>query len=314
MTEIRHFLDLDRVDAESLRAILDASHAGKTGNEDAPPSKRPLDGKVIVCIFEKPSTRTRLSIEIAIRKLGGEAVMLNPADSQLKRGETLADLGRLLSRYADAVFMRTYDAARQEELAKHATIPVINGLTDKGHPCQLMADVMTLEQHKGDLKTRKIAWSGAWNNMTISWVHAAARFGFELSLACPDETPPDDEILAWAKEQGATITLTRDPVEAVAGADCVVTDVWVSMNEEGGPDSKETEPKSPHNIFAPYQVNERLMAAAKADAVFMHCLPAHRGEEVSAAVIDGPQSIVWDEAENRIHAQKGVLLWCLNAI
>ena len=202
MTEIRHFLDLDRVDAESLRAILDASHAGKTGNEDAPPSKRPLDGKVIVCIFEKPSTRTRLSIEIAIRKLGGEAVMLNPADSQLKRGETLADLGRLLSRYADAVFMRTYDAARQEELAKHATIPVINGLTDKGHPCQLMADVMTLEQHKGDLKTRKVAWSGAWNNMTISWVHAAARFGFELSIACPDETPPDDEILAWAKRTG----------------------------------------------------------------------------------------------------------------
>jgi ornithine carbamoyltransferase len=299
MATPRHFLDLDRVDAAELRRILDRGFAFKRGLDRS----RPLTGKMLAMIFEKPSTRTRLSFEVAMKQLGGDCIVLSASDSQLSRGETAADTARVLSRYVDAIMIRTTQAAKLEELAQHATVPVINGLTDASHPCQLMADVMTLEEHKGPVDRAIVAWSGDGNNVAVSWMQAAARFDFELRLACPAELAPPRRVLDWARAQGGRVRLTTDPYDAVAGADCVVTDTWVSMGVEANVNR--------HNMLAPYRVDERLMAKAKPDAIFMHCLPAKRGEEVAAGVIDGPQSVVWDEAENRLHAQKGILSWCL---
>ena len=299
MATPRHFLDLDRVDAAELRRILDRGFAFKRGLDRS----RPLSGKMLAMIFEKPSTRTRLSFEVAMKQLGGDCIVLSASDSQLSRGETAADTARVLSRYVDAIMIRTTQAAKLEELAQHATVPVINGLTDASHPCQLMADVMTLEEHKGPLDRAVVAWSGDGNNVAVSWMQAAARFDFELRLACPAELAPPRRVLDWARAQGGRVRFTTDPYDAVAGADCVVTDTWVSMGVEANVNR--------HNMLAPYRVDERLMAKAKPGAVFMHCLPAKRGEEVTAGVIDGPQSVVWDEAENRLHAQKGILSWCL---
>jgi ornithine carbamoyltransferase len=294
----RHFLDIDRYDAADLRDIVDLGFAYKNGRRD-----RPLAGKTLAMIFEKPSTRTRVSFEVAMRQLGGEAIILNTADSQLGRGETIADTARVLSRYVDAIMIRTNHAAKLDDLARYATVPVINGLTDSSHPCQIMADVMTLQEKKGPLADAVVAWSGDGNNVAVSWVHAAARFGFELRLACPEPLQPPPPVLDWARREGGRVSLTADPEAAVAGADCVVTDTWVSMGVEASVNR--------HNLLAPYRVDERLMANAKPDAIFMHCLPAKRGEEVTAGVIDGPQSVVWDEAENRLHVQKGILAWCL---
>jgi ornithine carbamoyltransferase len=295
----RHFLDLDRIDAAELRRILDRGFAYKRGLDRS----QPLKGKMLAMIFEKPSTRTRLSFEVAMKQLGGDCVAMSASDSQLSRGETPADTARVLSRYVDAIMIRTTQASKLEELAQHATVPVINGLTDASHPCQLMADVMTLEEHKGGARGKIVAWSGDGNNVAVSWVQAAVRFEFELRLACPAEVAPPRRVLDWARAQGGRVRLTTDPYEAVAGADCVVTDTWVSMGVEANVNR--------HNMLAPYRVDERLMATAKPGAIFMHCLPAKRGEEVTAGVIDGPQSVVWDEAENRLHAQKGILTWCL---
>ncbi|HZS82472.1 MAG TPA: ornithine carbamoyltransferase [Stellaceae bacterium] len=296
----RHFLDLDRIDAKELRRILDMGVAykrrGKAGD-------RILAGKTLAMIFEKPSTRTRVSFEVAMRQLGGEVIILDAAASQLGRGETVADTARVLSRYVDAIMIRTTQAAKLEEMARYASVPVINGLTDTSHPCQLMADVMTLEEHKGNAAGKIVAWSGDGNNVAASWVHAAVRFDFDLRIACPDELRPPAHLLDWARRAGGRVSVTAVPEKAVEGADCVVTDTWVSMGVEASVNR--------HNMLAPYRVDERLMAAAKPDAIFMHCLPAKRGEEVSAGVIDGPQSVVWDEAENRLHAQKGILAWCL---
>jgi ornithine carbamoyltransferase len=299
MAPPRHVLDLDRVDAAELRRILDRGFAFKRGLDRS----RPLTGKMLAMIFEKPSTRTRLSFEVAMKQLGGDCIVLSASDSQLSRGETAADTARVLSRYVDAIMIRTTQAAKLEELAQHATVPVINGLTDASHPCQLMADVMTLEEHKGPVDRAVVAWSGDGNNVAVSWMQAAARFDFELRLACPAELAPPRRMLDWARAQGGRVRLTTDPYDAVAGADCVVTDTWVSMGVEANVNR--------HNMLAPYRVDERLMAKAKPGAIFMHCLPAKRGEEVTAGVIDGPQSVVWDEAENRLHAQKGILSWCL---
>jgi ornithine carbamoyltransferase len=299
MAAPRHFLDLDRFDAAELRRILDRGFAYKRGLDRS----RPLSGKVLAMIFEKPSTRTRLSFEVAMKQLGGDAVVMSANDSQLSRGETVADTARVLSRYVDAIMIRTTQAAKLEELAQHATVPVINGLTDQSHPCQLMADVMTLEERKGAAAGAVVAWSGDGNNVAVSWMHAAVRFAFELRLACPPDLSPPKRVLDWADREGGRVRLTRDPEEAVRGADCVVTDTWVSMGVEANIHR--------HNMLAPYRVDERLMAKAKPHAIFMHCLPAKRGEEVTAGVIDGPQSAVWDEAENRLHAQKGILAWCL---
>jgi ornithine carbamoyltransferase len=299
MAAPRHFLDLDRVDAVELRRMLDRGFAYKRGLDRS----EPLKGKVLAMIFEKPSTRTRLSFEVAMKQLGGEVAVMSSSESQLARGETVADTARVLSRYVDAIMIRSSDVATLDELAAHATVPVINGLTNASHPCQLMADVMTLEERKGEAAGRVVAWSGDGNNVAVSWVHAAVRFDFELRLACPRELSPPQRALDWARSEGGRVRLTADPEEAVAGADCVVTDTWVSMGVEAN--------LSRHNILTPYRVDERLMAKAKPDAIFMHCLPAKRGAEVSAGVIDGPQSVVWDEAENRLHAQKGILTWCL---
>ncbi len=303
MSELRHFLDLDRLDAGTLRSILDRGVACKRAGG----AERPLAGKALAMIFEKPSTRTRVSFERGIQQLGGAAIVLEPASSQLGRGETVADTARVLSRYVDAIMIRTTSEGKLLEMAAHASVPVVNGLTDRTHPCQLMADVMTFEEHRGPIKDRVVAWSGDGNNMATSWIHAAVRFDFELRLACPDPLGPPKEMLDWAAAEGGRIVVTPEAEAAVADADAVVTDVWVSMGDA----EEEAGARARHNLLSGYQVDDRLMALAKPDAIFMHCLPAHRGEEVTASVIDGPQSVVWDEAENRLHAQKGILLWCL---
>jgi len=304
----RHFLDLDEISPTDIRAILENSRQRKSARAGLghaePDADKPLKGKLLAMIFEKPSTRTRVSFDVAMRQLGGETLLLNGNDTQLGRGETIADTARVLSRYVDAIMIRTTDHKHLLELAEYASVPVINGLTDRSHPCQLMADVMTFEEHKGPVAGRRIAWVGDGNNMVTSWIHAATQLDFELRLACPPELAPSAEALAWAKSRKANVVLTTDPYEAVKDVDCVNADTWVSMG-----DSEETAARR-HNLLAPYQVNERLMAAADKEAIFMHCLPAHRGEEMTADVIDGPSSVVFDEAENRLHAQKGVLAWC----
>ena len=294
----RHFLDLDRFDTAELKGMLDLGVAYKNGRDD-----RPLDGKILAMIFEKPSTRTRVSFEVAMRQLGGQTIILGTQDSQLGRGETIADTARVLSRYVDAIMIRTNQAEKLDELARYASVPVINGLTDSSHPCQIMADVMTLQEKKGPVGNTVVAWSGDGNNVAASWIHGAVRFGFELRLACPEELSPPAHLLEWAGREGGRVILTTRPEEAVVGADCVVTDTWISMGTEASVNR--------HNLLTPYRVDERLMAEAKPDAIFMHCLPVKRGEEVTAAVVDGPQSVVWDEAENRLHTQKGILAWCL---
>jgi len=301
MAAPRHFLDLDRLDGAELRRILDLGWVYKRNGRSN--GERSLVGKTLAMIFEKPSTRTRISFEVAMKQLGGDVVMVSANDSQLSRGETMADTARVLSRYVDAIMIRTTQASKLEELAQYATVPVINGLTDTSHPCQLMADVMTLEQHKGSAAGKVVAWSGDGNNVVASWIHAAVRFHFDLRIACPESLQPSQRLVDWARSEGGRVQVTSVPEQAVAGADCVVTDTWVSMGVEASVNR--------HNLLAPYRVDERLMSAAKPDAIFMHCLPAKRGEEVSAGVIDGPRSVVWDEAENRLHAQKGILAWCL---
>ena len=296
----RHFLDLDRFDPAELRGMIEQAKAYKRGDGL---TTRPLDGKILAMIFEKPSTRTRVSFESGMKRLGGEVVMLNGADMQIGRGESVADTARVLSRYVDCIMIRTFEHSTLLELAEHATVPVINGLTDRTHPCQLMADVMAFEEHRGPVQDRVIAWSGDGNNMAASWIQAAVKFGFQLRIACPDELRPPADVLAWAQAQGGRVEVSSDPEAMVRGADAVVTDTWVSMGDED---------TNRHNLLAPFQVDRHLMEAAKPDAVFMHCLPAHRGEGVTAEVIDGPRSIVWDEAENRMHSQMAILSWCLS--
>ncbi|MEQ1887800.1 MAG: ornithine carbamoyltransferase [Alphaproteobacteria bacterium] len=302
----RHFLDLNVLPAAELRGILAHAHKMKAGRVNlgkaALDASAPLNGQVLAMIFEKPSTRTRVSFDVAMRQLGGQTIHLGGGDIQLGHGETVADTARVLSRYVDAIMIRTNTHDKLEELAANATVPVINGLTDATHPCQLMADLMTFEEKRGPIKGRTIAWCGDGNNVAASWIHASALFGFELRLACPAELAPDAAALAWARSEGANVNVLQDARAAVDGADCVVTDTWVSMGD--------TDTANRHNLLAPYRVDAKLMALAGKDAIFMHCLPAHRGEEVTVDVIDGPQSVVIDEAENRLHAQKGILSWC----
>jgi ornithine carbamoyltransferase len=297
----RHFLDLKDFDSATLRQMLDVAANYKRGGV----SSRPLAGKTLALIFEKPSTRTRVSFEVGMRQLGGDVIYMNARDMQSGRGESAADTARVLSRYVDAIVMRTDKVEKIRELAQYATVPVINGLTDMSHPCQLMGDVLTFEEHRGPIAGQVVAWCGDGNNVARSWIEAAVRFGFTLRLATPDALRPPQDLLDWARAQGGQIELTDDPEKAVAGARCVVTDTWVSMSDDPN--------TSRHNLLAPYRVTRALMAKAAADAIFMHCLPAHRGEEVTGDVIDGPQSVVFDEAENRLHAQKGVLAWALGA-
>ena len=301
---IRHFLDLIDIPRKQLRDMIDVSRTMKK-KRGGGPGKGPLAGKTIAMIFDKPSTRTRVSFDVGIRQLGGESITLTGQEMQLGRGETIADTARVLSRYVDAIMIRTLDHDVLTELADHATVPVINGLTKRSHPCQVLADVMTFEEHRGAIGGKTVAWTGDANNVLVSWMHAAERFDFRLRVATPPELAPKKRLIDWIKRAGAGIKLGSDPEEAVKGADCVVTDTWVSMGDKDG--------ARRHNLLKRYQVNARLMARAKPDAIFMHCLPAHRGEEVTDEVMDGPQSVVFDEAENRLHAQKGILAWCLHA-
>lgn len=298
----KRFLDLHQLETKTLREILNLGLDCKLGGMTAG-GARPLAGKTLAMIFEKPSTRTRVSFEVGMQQLGGDTVILTHTDTQLGRGETIADTARVLSRYVDGIMIRTDTEDKLHELAQYASVPVINGLTDRTHPCQLMADIMTFEERRGPIGGRRVAWVGDGNNVAASWIHAAARFEFELCLACPKELRPNPAIVEWAQANGGRVRVLEDAAEAVRDADCVVTDTWVSMGA--------TDAEARRRLLSPYQVNEDLMAKARPDALFMHCLPAHRGHEVTDGVIDGPHSAVWDEAENRLHAQKGILIWCL---
>jgi len=303
----RHFLDLDSIDARVLRRIVDMAHEMKKAGRRVPKHLRPKDieDMVLVMIFEKPSTRTRVSFDVAMRQLGGQTIGLNHTDTQLGRGEPISDTAKVLSRYADALMVRTNLHATLTELADNATIPVINGLTDRSHPCQVIADILTFEENRGNIAGRTIAWVGDGNNVASSWMHAAVKFGFQLRVATPAQLKPEQSVIDWVKAEGAkdSVFLTDDPAEAVKAAECVVTDTWVSMGQDDASRRKQ--------LLGAYAVDQKLMDKASKDAVFMHCLPAYRGHEVSADVIDGAQSVVFDEAENRLHAQKAILAWCL---
>jgi len=303
----KHFLDLLDHSPETLRAILKASADMKAARaRDRRSAPRPLEGKMLAMIFERPSTRTRVSFDVGMRELGGETIMLTGAEMQLGRGETIADTARVLSRYVDAIMIRILEPDDLKEMAQYASVPVINGLTKQSHPCQVMADILTFEEHRGSIAGKKIAWSGDYNNVLSSWIDASARFNFDLEIACPEELQPSASRIARARAAGAHIVVSDDPERAVSEASAVISDCWVSMGDEDA--------GRRHNLLAPYQVNAKLMRHAARDAVFLHCLPAHRGEEVTDDVIDGPQSLVFDEAENRLHAQKGILAWCLGAL
>jgi ornithine carbamoyltransferase len=307
VTAPRHFLDLSDFTGSTLRTILDAGKAMKARRRTPEAAKdRPLDGRVIALVFEQPSLRTRMSFDVGVRELGGSPLMVTGKEIELGEREAIEDTARVMSRYVDGIMIRILKHDALKELARHATVPVINGLTKTSHPCQVMADLMTFEERLGSIKGRTIAWTGDSNNVLASWVHAAARLDFTLRIATPPELAPSNELVAWAKGEGAAVELTSDAFEAVDGADCILTDTWVSMGDG--------EKERRHNLLQPYQVNSKLLKAASRDAIFMHCLPAHRGEEVTAEVMDGPQSAVFDEAENRLHAQKGVLAWCFDAI
>lgn len=298
-----HFLDISELDGSTLHKIIDSAKHIKEkllkGEE-----YKPLKGTHLAMLFEKPSTRTRVSFEVGINQLGGHAILLDQEKTQMGSSESVADTARVLSRFVDLIMIRCYEHSILLELGKHASVPVINGLTNDSHPCQVMADIMTFEEHRGSIEGKTIAWVGDGdNNMAWSWIHAAARFGFKLRIAAPRQLQPSDEILDWVKNNPTDLEITADPREAVDGADAVNTDCWVSMGD--------TDKDKRHTLLAPYQVNNDLMACAKKEAVFMHCLPAHRGEEVTDSVIDGKQSIVFDEAENRLHIQKAIMCWCV---
>ncbi len=305
----RHFLDLHKVEAPDLRGILDRARGMKAGRGGLPRGARdadqPLAGRIVALVFEKPSTRTRISFDVGIRQMGGETMVLSGADMQLGHGETIADTARVLSRYVDAIMIRTYEETTLIEMAEHASVPVINGLTNRSHPCQIMADVMTYEEHRGPIAGRRVVWAGDGNNVCVSFVHAAVQFGFDFVFTGPATLDPDPAVIAWAQAQGASVRVERDPARAVEGANLVVTDAWLSMHDPQSARERR------HNQLRPYQVDAALMARANPDALFMHCLPAHRGEEATGEVMDGPHSVIFDEAENRLHAQKGILRWCL---
>ena len=298
---MRHFIDLRDFSAETLQMMLDHAQAMKQARRAGTGHEQPLAGKTVAMIFEKPSTRTRVSFEIGVVQLGGTPLVLSAHDLQLGRGESIEDTARVLSRYVDAIIIRCFDHNTVLLLAEYATVPVINALTNRSHPCQLMADLQTMIEYHGPLIGQSVAWLGDGNNVATSWVEAAALFGFQLRLACPHGYVPPAELLVWARANGGNIILTEDVAEAVDKVQTVVTDVWVSMGQESGNQQQD---------LAAYQVNQDVMKKAASDAIFMHCLPAKRGLEVSAAVIDGSQSAVFDEAENRLHAQKAILAWC----
>ncbi len=304
---MNHFLDIHKTGANDLRGMIDQARVMKDARKGlpkgTPDADQPLANHLVALIFEKPSTRTRVSFDVGVRQLGGQTLVLSGADMQLGHGESIADTARVLSRYVDMIMIRTFDEATLLELAEHATVPVINGLTDRTHPCQIMADVLTFEEHHGPIKGKKVVWTGDGNNVCASFLHAAGQFGFDLTFTGPESLDPEQEFVDFARSKGSTVTIERDADKAVEGADLIVADTWVSMHDDKA--------AAKHNLLQPYQVNEHLMAGAKGDALFMHCLPAYREQEATSAVLEGPQSVIFDEAENRLHAQKAVMRWCL---
>jgi ornithine carbamoyltransferase len=306
---MNHFLDINKTAPDDLRAMIDRAAAMKSARNGrprgAPDDDQPLKDHMVALIFEKPSTRTRVSFDVGVRQMGGQTMVLSGSEMQLGHGETIADTARVLSRYVDAIMIRTFEEDVLLELAEYATVPVINGLTNRTHPCQIMADILTYEEHRGPIRGKKVVWCGDGNNVFASFAHAAGQFGFDLTFAGPQTLDPEKVFLDEARAKGVAVEIERDPAKAVAGADLVVTDTWVSMHDS------QTARERRHNQLRPYQVNAQLMAHARSDALFMHCLPAHRGEEVTNEVMDGSQSVIFDEAENRLHAQKAIMRWCL---
>ena len=306
---MNHFLDLHKTNTNDLTGMIAHARQMKEARAGRPKGsaddEQPLSGHMVALIFEKPSTRTRVSFDVGVRQMGGQSMVLSGNDMQLGHGETIADTARVLSRYVDMIMIRTFDETVLLELAEYADVPVINGLTDRTHPCQIMADIMTYEEHRGSIKGKKVVWCGDGNNVCSSFLHAAGQFGFDLTFTGPMQLDPEPEFIGLAREKGAKVIIERDAAKAVEGADLVVADTWVSMHDS------QSNKERRHNMLRPYQVNAELMSHAKDDALFMHCLPAHRGEEVTSEVMDGSQSVIFDEAENRLHAQKAVMRWCL---
>lgn len=306
---MNHFLDIHKTSAEDLRAMIDSAKSVKSARaglpKAAPDQDLPLKDRMVALIFEKPSTRTRVSFDVGVRQMGGQTMVLSGTDMQLGHGESIADTARVLSRYVDMIMIRTFEETTLLELAEHASVPVINGLTNRTHPCQIMADIQTFEEHRGSIKGKKVVWCGDGNNVCASFLHAAGQFGFDLTFTGPEPLDPEAEFVDLARANGSTVEIIRDPIEAVQGADLVVADTWVSMH-----DSQTTKERR-HNQLRGYQVNDALMSHAKDDALFMHCLPAHREEEATSSVMDGKHSVIFDEAENRLHAQKAIMRWCM---
>ena len=307
---MQNFLDIDQVDPQKLRGIFDEAARIKTAraglSKGMLDAERPLEGKMVALIFEKPSTRTRVSFDLGVRQMGGQTMVLSGSEMQLGHGETIADTARVLSRYVDMIMIRTFEEATLLEMAEYASVPVINGLTNRTHPCQIMADILTFEEHRGAIQGKRVVWTGDGNNVCASFIHAAGQFGFDFVFAGPATLDPEAEFIEKARAKGVKIEIQRDVQEAVRGADLLVTDTWISMHDS------QTARERRHNQLRPYQVDDALMAQAKPDALFMHCLPAHRNEEVTSSVMDGPNSVVFDEAENRLHAQKAIMRWCLD--
>ena len=304
---MKNFINIADIDKKDLRKIIDHAKSQKKKRSNLDKSaidpEKPLRGKTLIMIFEKPSTRTRLSFELAMKQLGGQLLALNTKESHYGSGnESIHDTAKVLSQYGDIVMMRTHKHEHFLKFSKHLYIPIINGLTNLSHPCQVMSDIMTFEELKGSITNKKIAWLGDGNNIVHSLIESAAKFNFELAIACPKKFSPDKKIVKWAKKNNEKILITKDPVEAANLADCIMTDKWISMGDKGNKKKK---------LLKPYQVNKKIMKMAKEDAIFMHCLPANRGEEVTDEVMDGKQSFVWLEALNRIHIQKSIIQWCL---
>lgn len=306
---MKHFLDINKTSPDELRGMIDSAKAIKTARAGLPKGTldddQPLAGHMVALIFEKPSTRTRVSFDVGVRQMGGQTMVLSGTDMQLGHGETIADTARVLSRYVDLIMIRTFEEQTLLDMAEYASVPVINGLTDRTHPCQIMADILTFEEHRGPIAGKKVVWSGDGNNVCASFIHAAGQFGFDLTFTGPDTLDPEAVFVQEARAKGVNIAIERDPSKAVQGADLVVTDTWVSMHDPQSARERR------HNQLRGYQVNDALMAQANPDALFMHCLPAHRDDEATSSVMDGPNSVIFDEAENRLHAQKAVMRWCL---
>ncbi len=310
---MKHFLNLNEIGSNDLIHIVEQAINIKNGQDKsskgALDSNKPLDGKVVAMIFDKPSTRTRVSFDVGIKQLGGQTIVLSGSDLQLGHGESIADTAKVLSRYVDLIIIRTFDESTLYELAQNSNVPVINGLTNATHPCQSMADVMTFQEHRGSIKRKQILWLGDGNNVCASTLQAAGQFNFDFTFCGPETLDPNHSYLDYARRKGSNVTIVRDPIKAISNADLIMTDTWVSMHEKNNQSSKTLD-----NQLKPYQVNSELMKQSKKEALFMHCLPAHRGQEVTSDVLDGVQSKAFDQAENRLHVQKAILRWCLDVL